>query len=441
MPTPSMSPLIVGLRTRLIDGEAQYSIADQIAVSAFNFAVAIAAARLLGVADFGLFALIMMVILVAGAIQSHLLSVPMMVLVGARPRRSTEYFDSIFVLGLGFSIGAGLLTGLLCAFYLSLRGGPFSLDLALACALAAQTQLQLRLLRRNLFARKAYRLALTVNVGRMLAMGGFVALAPIAGIGIDLTALLTMLGLSALVVTAPFSFRSLARGTRARMLRAIASRHWPTARWMVLMLLVSLGQEQAIWVFIGVQLGEEAVGGLRAGQYLLGATHIIVLALENFVPRNAAEQLRLRGRPGLRSYLIRQTWVFGAVIGVMVFAVAALAETGLSLVFGAQFADFAAITRFFALVYLISFVRAMWTFYLRAVERTQVIFTASVAGSLCAIATAYPAIAWWGIEGAVVTMILAQAASLATILVVVAADRQPLGDGARPAMAESAARV
>ena len=63
-----------------------------------------------------------------------------------------------------------------------------------------------------------------------------------------------------------------------------------TLGWLLPMTAVTFAQEQAVTLSLGFFLSDEAVGGLRAGQYLLGATHFIMMALENFLPTNAARK-------------------------------------------------------------------------------------------------------------------------------------------------------
>ena len=65
------------VRRRLLSRDLSFSVLDQVFVSGFNFVIGIATARALGVADFGLFALNLMIANFTAAAKAQLLTVPM----------------------------------------------------------------------------------------------------------------------------------------------------------------------------------------------------------------------------------------------------------------------------------------------------------------------------------------------------------------------------
>ena len=102
------------------------------------------------------------------------------------------------------------------------------------------------------------------------------------------------------------------------------------------MVIVSMGQEQVVPLIMGATLGDEAVGGLRAGQYLLGITHFLMMAMENFIPRQASEHFTAGGHKALRNYLMRQTVLIGSATLALILALAIPAEFWMGRVFGAD---------------------------------------------------------------------------------------------------------
>lgn len=413
--------------TDRLRGGSAFSIADQFLVSGLNFLVGIVAARVLGVADFGLFTLILMVANLAAVASGHLLTLPMVTLAGTRPHRSSQYFAAIVRMGAAFSAVSGLAVAGIIASLMLVRGESPDPLLLLAAAFLAFGQDTQIIVRRVHFARRAYARALAQDLARIAILVLVVSLYLLAGARPSIFAVLCLIGASALLVALADVARAFAVEVRASLTRAIAGRHWPLSKWMLLMMVVSLGQEQLLWIIVGVELGDAALGGLRAGQYLLGTTHFLLLALENFMPRNAAEEMRREGTAGLRAYLMRQSVLYGGASAVLILAIAVFAEPLLRASFGDAFVAFADITRIFALVYMVIVVRTVWTYYLRTVERTRAVFWAFSTSSATAVALIWPAMAEFGIHGVAWTILAAQTVCLASILAAVAVH----GAGAR----------
>ena len=404
------------VRRRLLSRDLSFSMLDQIFVSGFNFAIGIATARALGVADFGLFALILMIASFTAAAKAHLLTVPMMTLAGSRPNRSNGYFTAITWLGLGASAIAGLLVATVIAGIFWARGESPGLELLAAAAATTFFQNHLGVVRRILFARREMRQAVAMDIARPLALVALVAIALGLGHAVNVELVFWLLSLSALLSALPATVKLMAHRCTVRLMRTVVIRHWPISRWMLLVLLVSLGQEQLIWIIVGVELGNEAIGGLRAGQYLLGLTHFIVLAMENFIPRTAAEDLRVSGTAGLKSYLYRQSALLGGAMCGLAVLIAIYAEQLLTLVFGAPYAVFADVTRIFAVVYVATVLRPIWSHYLRAIEETRSIFRSFLVSSIVGLALIYPLMTQFGVVGVALCIMIAQLVCLAGII-------------------------
>ena len=404
----------------VIDRKATDSMIDQVFVSGLNFIVGIVAARLLGVADFGTFTLILMISSVTSTVQSHLLCTPMMTLAGLRAARAPGYFAGIWRLGAAVSAASGLAVALAMGGIFFLRGDPVDAGLLAAGAFATLAQNQQIVLRRIRFAEHQGRSAVMMDVIRfaaMLAVGGAFAL---LGVEFDAASVLWLLGLSALAAVLPAGLRLSATRTRQRMVRATIRRHWPLSRWMLLLFAVSVGQEQIIWIVTGIQLGDEAVGGLRAGQYLLGASHFILHAMENFVPNRAAEHLRLGGRPALTQYLVHQTLVLGGAMLALILVLGVFATLAVRVVFGEDYVRFAAITGIMAVAYGATVIRSIWVHYLRAIENARSIFLAHLASSVTGVVLIAPMIGAMGLAGAAWTIAISQLVCLAATVIAVA---------------------
>ena len=410
----------------IIERDVTYSVVSQVFVSGFNFIVGIVAARLLGVADFGLFTLILMISMVSSVAQSHLLTLPMMTFAGSRPKRSPLYFTTVFRLGLVFSLISALGVMTLLSLIGVMRGETFSLNLLVAAGTATFFQNQQIMLRRVLFAKRRRISAAFADILRLALMFGFAFALFVNRVQFDVSTILYLLAASAFLATVSFSLPFLRGPMKHKMFATVLGRHWPMTQWMLLMLLVSLGQEQALWVIVGVELGDEAIGGLRAGQYLLGATHTIVMSMENHIPRNAAIRLRMDGREGLREYLLRQCLALGGTVIGLILLITLFAPQLLTLVFGAEYAVYAGITNIFALAYAVMIVRSIWSHYLRAIENTRAIFIAHLVSSASALLLIYPLMSQFGLMGVVYCIVTAQSICLMMIAAAVIRDTKSM---------------
>ena len=272
----------------------------------------------------------------------------------------------------------------------ALRGDSFSPDVLFASAAITFAQNQQIMLRRILFAQRRRLFAAGLDISRLAIMAVAAAVIVFEAFSVDVATLLYLLAASALLATLPFSLGLMHGPYKKRLFTTVLARHWPMSRWMILMLLVSLGQEQAIWVIVGVELGDTAIGGLRAAQYMLGITHTITLAMENHIPRNAAEQLRLKGREGLRDYLLGQSVFLGGAVIALIVLVSVYSSELLTAVFGPQYAEYAHLTHILGITYSLMVINSIWTHYLRAIEDTRSVFLSYTVSSVAAVILIYP---------------------------------------------------
>ena len=406
--------------SRLVQGRGGptmlWSLVDQFMVSGCNFLVGIAAARYLGIAEFGKFTLIMMIAGLATMVQSVIVAMPMVTLAGKRRKRSDSYFAAVTLWGATLSVAFSLATVLVVvAIYLA-QSGAVSVLLILA-VLSVSIFLSMHdVVRRVLFTQRRGGEAFLFDGLRFALFGAIVIWLHGSGAVVDAPMVLIAMGASAAAVTVPFAVSLVRARVRSRLFKRIWLRHWLPARWLVLMELVSTGQEQVIWIGVAAGLGDVAVGALRAGQYLLGITHFITMGSENFLPRQAAEEYRIGGVGALKSYLARQTVLLGAVTGILILAVALPARFWLTTVFGPAYADYASLVWIYSATYAAIFVRSIWVFYLRTIEDTRSVFRSFLMSSVLAVVCAWPAIAAFGVAGAAWAVLGAHVVCMISVL-------------------------
>ena len=147
------------------------SVADQFMVSAANFAIGILAARALGVAEFGRFAVILIVATLLQAFHNVVLSMPMMTLAGRRSGRSAGYFVAVMAWNVIYSAAAGVAAALIVMAMYGIRDGALPWPLIGAAAIYSATNNLHYVLRRVLFAQSAGSRAFALDAVRYACVG------------------------------------------------------------------------------------------------------------------------------------------------------------------------------------------------------------------------------------------------------------------------------
>jgi O-antigen/teichoic acid export membrane protein len=410
---PTPGSLVRRLR-RLLDHEGAWSAAAQALASGMSFLVSIGAARALGIEEFGRFVLILTGVFIVGALQYQVISGPMMTATGLR-RRSPAYYGAVT----RWLVLASLLSGLAVALYvLALYGwqsGRARLDLA-AAGFAVGVGIVLHDgLKRILFATRRPRLAFLFEALRYAAFAA-AALASWLIVGIGTTGLLLCLGLAPILVALPLLVPWLRNRPRRRLKAAVLGRHWRIGGWMALMVLVSTAHEHAVTVASGTMLGEWAAAGLRSAQILFGPILVLMMSLENVVPRRAAERFSAGGRPALSGYL-RRVLLLGLVpVAGFCATVAMFEDELLSLLLGPAFTAFDQLVTVVAFVPPLVLTRELGMVYLRTVGETRGVFVAFLGSAVITMAALIPLIHAFGVIGAALAFVLGHALSTALVL-------------------------
>lgn len=415
-----MNVVVERLRAKLLGDpkrlEVLLALADQVLVSGVTFAIGIGVARLLGITEFGKLAIVLILQMFVQSLQGCLVVAPMMALTGLRGRRSRNYFAAVMAWAIGLSLTAGVAVSLAVLGIYAFRDGGVAIGFVLAAGAYTGTQNLLYSVRRMLFAQRVGWQAFLMDGVRYLAFLAILLAQWLRGGPIDVTVALWALAVSGLAAVVPLWLRLRGARLKPRLLGTVWQRHLPFAQWLALMLVLTFGQDQAIALSLGATLSDEAIGGLRAGQYLIGVTHFIWVALENFVPRSASQAYAAGGIRALDQYLRNTTKMLGVIVWGFILLVSLPAETTLRLAFGPGYEQFAPILRLYGLTYAIAFFREVWVFFFYATQRTDVIFRAFLLGFAVAMLAVLPAIKLAGITGAAIAVLLANAASTVYIM-------------------------
>jgi O-antigen/teichoic acid export membrane protein len=222
--------------------------------------------------------------------------------------------------------------------------------------------------------------------------------------------------LAPIAVALPLLVPWLRNGPRRRLKAAVFARHWRIGRWMALMVLVSTAHEHAVTVAAGTMLGDWAAAGLRSAQILFGPILVLMMSLENFVPRRAAERFSAGGLPALSGYLRRVLLIGLVPIAGFCATVAIFEDELLSLLLGPAFTAFDQLVTVVAVVPPLVLVRELGMVYLRTVGQTRGVFLAFTASAVVTVTLLVPLIHAFGLIGAALAFVLGHALSTALVL-------------------------
>lgn len=394
-----------------------WALADQVMVSGVNFLTGLLFARYLGIEEYGRFTLTWMAVLFCNGLQQAGIIAPMMSL-GPKQEAAREpaYYAAILVQQVIFSVACFFLLGL--GVWLSGFVKPEwriqNLALPLASVLLAwQSQ---DFLRRYFFVRGWGRLAFLNDA--MSYLGQILLLVLLFRLTTLDTALVLWLiaGTSALaVVGGCCSLGGLS--SPLGVLAEITWKHWRFSRWMLASAMMQWASGNFYFVAAGSILGPVAVGGINAAQNIMGVTHILFQAMENFAPSGASRALASGGASGLSSYLRKLTLLGTAATGCIALIAWCYPVYWLTMLYGPDFARYGVVLRWFCIVYLFIFLSMPLGTGLRAIERTRPLFSSNLYVWLFNIVSAYPLVIWLGLHGPMVGLLLTKVGTVSILFV------------------------
>lgn len=301
------------LRLALRYRNLNWAFVDQGMVSGVNFLTGILIARYLGIAEFGRFSLVWLVVLFINSIQLALVVSPMNS-IGPKQEADAElpYYGAVLIQQVIIS----LLAAFLIFFGISISVEFFPQwqvqSLALPLSGVIFTVQMQDFFRRYCFCR--YRGGMAFANDAISYLGQLVLLTGLAQvIYLDSAMVLWIMAFTSglALLFGSLQFRELVweRAIFADVLRS----HCSFAKWLVASAILNRLSGNIFLVAAGALLGTSAVGALKAVQNIMGLTHILFLGMGNIVPITAARRYRDGGRAALKGYLLKVAFAGGGV--------------------------------------------------------------------------------------------------------------------------------
>lgn len=380
-----------------------WPFADQGLISATNFVTMVLLARALNRSEFGSFTLVYSALLFVNSLQSTLITQPHNVLgVGLHGAEYQRYTSSTALVQLCVAIAAGI-----CAM---LAGGILSLmRLAAAPLLVALGPLivawQLQEFgRRVLYTERRFAAAFANDVVSYAGQAVLLAIFWRFGVLSSVTALLAVAVTSAIGAMYVFiQLRgSLVRGYDGHALKE----NWHFGKWLAGgELLRWLSSVEMYQYLAAAMLGTAATATLKSAQVVFGPTRLLLFSLNSILPIQFAHELR-SGRTHLHSELKRVYLVTAIPLGVYCGAVALLAAPLLRLLYGSRYAGSASVLVLYSVSAFVSYIAIIVSAALQAKRQTRSVFDTYGYTSVVALSLGWIFIRMFGVEGALVGMIL-----------------------------------
>ena len=374
-------------------------------VSAVNFLTGVLLARSLGIAQFGVFQVIWMAILLLGNLQLAMIVQPLM---SIAPKKSEAemppYLGAALFQQLLFAGASAALLFAGAHFFGALASGWQARSLATplaAATFAVQTQ---DFLRRYFFTRGRPAVAFANDgisyLGQLAVLAGLF----FAGAMSMASAVWVIAGSSAAAVFVGFAAMERLAWDRT-VARSVGWQHFHFSKWLAGSALIQAGAVYSFVVTAAWTLGAAAAGAMKAAQNLVGVLHVLFMGLENVVPVEASRKLRHGGRASISAYLLKISWVGGLASGSFALVVAARPDLWLRLIYGTDYAAYGQVLRWYAAIYVVAFFGTPLRAWLRAHENTRPIFWATVGMLVVTAATAVPLSTQWGLTGTMAGML------------------------------------
>ena len=388
-------------------GQINWALLDQALVSGVNFFTGIILVRYLGLAEFGRFTLIWLIILFFNSIQFAAVISPMMS-IGPKQAENEfpQYYGAIFLQQL-FWTGICVILIFSCVwgsqFFYDWQIHKLAVPLA-AVLLAIQFQ---DFLRRYFFVRERAASAFFNDcicyLARLLLLVVFLNFRVL-----EINEVLWIITFSATLATL-IGFSKTERLIFSRIIvhRVIMS-HWHFSKWLIVSALLQWMSGNFFLVAAGGILGVIAVGTIKAAQNIIGITHVFFQALENIVPSRASFFYKQGGAGSLIGYLKRVSFVGGIVTLCITLIVCLFPELWISLLYGEIYSEISYVLLWYGPVYLCVLFGLSLRSGLRSINYTKAIFIGYAAMTSFSLISAYPMIMWLKIHGVMIGILVTQ---------------------------------
>lgn len=387
------------------------TVLDQVLVSGVNLVLNIFLARTLGVEGFGIFSVLWVCVLFVSSLQLALILYPILSLT-IQQEDQDKYLSAVFWLQIIFTIVSGIGLFIICFYagdsFFNVKLRMYAFDISLLAMLHTFQDF----LRRLFFVLNFHRIAILSD---FISYGGRLTLLLIYFNiwSIDVNIALKLIAFSSFISIA-FTIKYCGvKQVKFRFLLDTLNCNWSFSKWL-------LGSSLLQWLtgnfFVLVAsstIGPFAAGIVRISQNLMGATHVVFLSMENYVPRRASECFKSGGIGQLFLYFRRISAYILVFVSMVILVVAAFPRFWIVMFYGDSYIEYAFFLRWYVLLYIFMAINITIKLFLRTVGNTRIIFVSDVLAALISVIIATPLIAAFKFNG----ILIGTAISMAVVMV------------------------
>lgn len=379
-------------------------------MSGCNFLTGVILARYLGIADFGNFALLFVILIYTNYVQIAFLVAPMQIFMPQLNTDNNGYLHSMVTIQLAFGI---LISMIVLAAGLLSQEHLLTLDISLEPALFSICvffYLQQDWLRRSYFVSGTARSAF---INDSISYGG-----QLLGIAILLLAGKLSVASSFLAIalsSATASLFALAVDRRLPSLshvRPALGKCWHHGKHLVLSWQFEWLSTHGILLIAGAMLGTTAAGAIRAAQNIVAPVYMVFQSLENLLPVEASRRVTQHGLQAATSYLTKIGISGSLILAVACIAIATNSEWLMGIIYGPAFIKFSGLVVWQAAIIFLLYFYLLAQYFYRAAGETGKLLRASLLLSLVTVTSAILLITPLGASGVLAGVVVGLVATV-----------------------------
>jgi O-antigen/teichoic acid export membrane protein len=389
---------------RKLLGKDIWALTDQVLISGSNFVTMVLAARGLHPEAFGAFTLVYAGLLFANVLQSTLITQAHNVIGASRNGEDYVRYTTTTAVGQVLMTSfAATAAGLVALVGVMLQWQIGPLLIALVPAIFAW-QLQ-EFVRRVLYTEARFAAALfndMVSYGvQTLLVAGLFFTDQLSGEKI-LYCLAATSGAAALV-----GVWQLRKSLGWQWDRTALNENWRFGRWLTGAEILQWCSSLNVYLYVAAALfGTAASGELKAAQVLFGPARVLAFQLTNVLPMKFSRTLTTGGDAALHRRVKGVYSWFAPLTGGYCLVVALFAGPLMRLMYGPDYTGHAAILALYACCAFCQYLELVLSAAMTAKRQTHWAFVGYVCSAGVAILLAVPMLRLFGVEGAVVSMII-----------------------------------
>ena len=382
----------------------------QVILSGSNFIMSILLARSLGIHSFGLYSLVLMIILFCSSIQQALTISPLLTLSPKKKGPQKELFiKGLFSINLTLAILSSLsiigLSSIWTLIYPESRIATIAIPLGIGCLIFLQLDFVRKVAFLNTTPLKA---VFCDGIGYMAQFIGVTYLISINSLTLE--TVLWSINLGWLISLIGLSISIKPRYTNIKNTKKVFAESWSFSNWLLGTSLLQWFSGNLFIITAGGMLGATALGAIRIAQNIIGVLSVIYLALENSVPQKLAQLVNKGGNNAMFNYLKKVGLYLIAFIVSISFLIFSLVEEIITFIYGAEYTEFSyVVTGFLILNVIISIVTPL-RLAIRAMEKTKSIFSGYVVSTIISLTLVSPLVSYFDVTGVIIGLLITQLA-------------------------------